>query len=107
MIFRKNLPGWERTMRVFLGVVMIGYGLVGQPAGPLGYAIAGGGVITIHRLLRLLSDVRHGWPQAAIALTLLIQHTVKRSFHGIFVKVAACDSALPHIGKARGQGFAK
>ena len=42
MIFRKNLPGWERTMRVVLGASMIGYGLVGLPAGPLGYAIAAG-----------------------------------------------------------------
>ena len=47
MIFRKNLPGWERTMRVVLGAIMIGYGLVGLPAGPLGYAIAAGGAIAI------------------------------------------------------------
>jgi hypothetical protein len=47
MIFRKNLPGWERTMRVLLGALMIGYGLVGLPAGPLRYAIAAGGVIAI------------------------------------------------------------
>jgi Protein of unknown function (DUF2892) len=47
MIFRKNLPGWERTMRIVLGAVMIGYGLVGLPAGSLGYAIAAGGVIAI------------------------------------------------------------
>ena len=47
MIIRKNLPGWERTMRVALGDIMIGYGLVGLPAGPLGYAIAADGVIAI------------------------------------------------------------
>jgi Protein of unknown function (DUF2892) len=47
MIFRKNLPGWERTMRVVLGAIMIGCGLVGLPAGPLGYAIAAGGAIAI------------------------------------------------------------
>ena len=47
MIFRKNLPGWERSMRVVLGAIMIGYGLVGLPAGPLGYAIAAGGAIAI------------------------------------------------------------
>ena len=47
MIFWKNLPGWERTMRVVLGAVLIGYGLVGLPAGPLGYEIAAGGVIAI------------------------------------------------------------
>ena len=47
MIFRKNLPGWERAMRVVLGAIMIGYGLVSLPAGPLGYAIAAGGAIAI------------------------------------------------------------
>jgi DUF2892 family protein len=47
MIFRKNLPGWERTMRVVLGAIMIEYGLVGLPAGPFGYAIAAGGGIAI------------------------------------------------------------
>jgi len=46
MIFRKNLPGWERTMRVVLGAIMIGYGL-GLLADPLGYAIAAGGAIAI------------------------------------------------------------
>jgi Inner membrane protein YgaP-like, transmembrane domain len=34
-------------MRVVLGAIMIGYGLVGLPAGPLGYAIAAGGAIAI------------------------------------------------------------
>ena len=43
MIFRKNLPGWERTMRVVLGAILIGYG----PAAPLGYAIAAGGLTAI------------------------------------------------------------
>jgi hypothetical protein len=47
MIFRKNLPGWSGAMRAVLGAIMIGYGLVGLPAGPLGYAIAAGGVIAI------------------------------------------------------------
>jgi len=47
MIFRKNLPGWERTMRVVLGAILIGYGLVGLPAAPLGYAIAAGGLTAI------------------------------------------------------------
>ena len=42
MIFPKNLPGWERTMRVVLGAIMIGYRLVGLPAGPLGYRMKHG-----------------------------------------------------------------
>jgi len=45
--------------------------------------------------------------QAAVALTSSVQRAVKRSFRGIFVKVAAFDAVLPQIGKAHGQGFAK
>jgi hypothetical protein len=104
MIFRKNLPGWERTMRVVLGAILIGYGLVGLPAAPLGYAIAAGGATAILRLLRLLPDVRHGRPQA---LTSVTRRGVKGSFDGIFVGGAPCSTSLPQIGKARGQGFAK
>jgi hypothetical protein len=34
-------------MRVVLGAILIGYGLAGLPAGPLGYAIVAGGAIAI------------------------------------------------------------
>ncbi|MEH2515089.1 hypothetical protein V1279_000662 [Bradyrhizobium sp. AZCC 1610] len=44
MFYRKNLPGWERAMRSVAGVGMIGYGLLGMPAG---YLIAGTGVVAI------------------------------------------------------------
>ncbi len=47
MFYRKNLPGWERAVRVILGAVMIGYGLVGLSAGPLGYLVAVGGAVAI------------------------------------------------------------
>ena len=47
MIYRKNVPGWERALRVILGAIMIGYGLVGLPSGPLGYLVAASGVVAI------------------------------------------------------------
>jgi len=47
MFYRKNLPGWERAMRVIAGVVMIAWGLIGFPGMPLGYLIAGSGMVAI------------------------------------------------------------
>ncbi len=47
MFYRKNLPGWERAMRVVGGVVMIAYGLVAMPATAAGYLIAATGALTI------------------------------------------------------------
>jgi DUF2892 family protein len=47
MLYRKNLPGWERGLRVILGAIMIGYGLVGLAAAPLGYLIAAAGAVAI------------------------------------------------------------
>lgn len=46
MLYRKNLPGWERAVRVLGGAVMIGYGLIGLQGAPIGYLIAGAGVVT-------------------------------------------------------------
>lgn len=45
MFYRKNLPGWERAMRVVGGVVMIAYGLVAMPATAAGYLIAATGAV--------------------------------------------------------------
>jgi hypothetical protein len=47
MFYRKNLPGWERAMRVVAGGAMIVYGLIGPSAGPVGYALAGAGAVAI------------------------------------------------------------
>jgi hypothetical protein len=47
MFYRKNLPGWERAMRVVGGVVMIAYGLVAMPATAAGYLIAATGAVAI------------------------------------------------------------
>jgi hypothetical protein len=46
MFYRKNLPGWERAARVLGGAAMIGYGLVGLQGMPIGYLIAGAGIVT-------------------------------------------------------------
>ena len=46
MFYRKNLPGWERAMRVVGGVVMIACGLLGLAGTPIGYLIAAAGVVT-------------------------------------------------------------
>jgi hypothetical protein len=40
MFYRKNLPGWERAMRVVGGAGMIACGT------PIGYLIAAAGVVT-------------------------------------------------------------
>jgi len=53
MFYRKNLPGWERVMRLVGGIVMIAYGLFGMPGLPgmpgamAGYLIAGTGAVAI------------------------------------------------------------
>jgi hypothetical protein len=59
MLYRKNLPGWERAMRTIGGVVMVAYGLLGMsgllampgllgmPGTMAGYLIAGAGVVAV------------------------------------------------------------
>jgi DUF2892 family protein len=47
MFYRKNLPGWERAIRVIAGLALIAWGLLAFPAAPLGYAIAAGGLTAI------------------------------------------------------------
>jgi hypothetical protein len=47
MFYRKNLPGWERAMRVVAGLVLVAWGLIGFPAAALGYLIAAGGAVAI------------------------------------------------------------
>jgi hypothetical protein len=46
MFYRKNLPGWERAMRVVGGAAMIACGLLGLSGMPVGYLIACAGVVT-------------------------------------------------------------
>jgi Protein of unknown function (DUF2892) len=47
MFCRKNLPGWERLVRIVAGVAMLACGLIGLGGLPVGFMIAGVGVITI------------------------------------------------------------
>jgi hypothetical protein len=53
MLYRKNLPGWERAVRTIVGTAMIGYGLYGlpgllsMPGAVAGYLIAGTGAIAL------------------------------------------------------------
>ena len=47
MVYRKNLPGWERALRVLAGSLMIACGLFGLKGMPVGYVIACAGVITL------------------------------------------------------------
>jgi hypothetical protein len=47
MLYRKNLPGWERTVRAIAGIGMIGYGLYGLPGATAGYLIAGTGAVAV------------------------------------------------------------
>ena len=46
MLYHKNLPGWERVVRVAAGAAMIACGLLGLRGMPIGYLIACVGVIT-------------------------------------------------------------
>ena len=47
MFYRKNLPGWERAMRVVAGIAVIALGLAGFSGTSLGYVIAASGVVAI------------------------------------------------------------
>ena len=45
MFYQKNLPAWERAARVLGGAAMVACGLVGLAGMPIGYLIAGAGVV--------------------------------------------------------------
>jgi len=47
MFYRKNLPGWERAVRVLGGAAIIARGLLAYPGMPMGYVIAGAGVVLL------------------------------------------------------------
>ena len=46
MWYQKNLPGWERGVRLLAGAAMIPCGLLGLKGMPIGYLIACVGVVT-------------------------------------------------------------
>jgi hypothetical protein len=47
MFYVKNVPGWERVLRVIAGLAMIACGLLGLKGLPIGYLLAGSGVLTM------------------------------------------------------------
>jgi len=47
MLYRKNLPGWERALRTVAGALMIACGWLGLKGMPVGYLIACVGVVTL------------------------------------------------------------
>jgi hypothetical protein len=47
MFYAKNLPGWERAIRVVGGIMMTAYGLMAMPGTTAGYLIAGAGAVAI------------------------------------------------------------
>jgi len=47
MFYFKNVPGWERVLRVIAGLAMIACGLLGLKGLPIGYLLAGSGVLTM------------------------------------------------------------
>ena len=49
MFYVKNVPGWERALRVVAGLAMIACGLAGPgiAATIVGYAIAASGAVTL------------------------------------------------------------
>jgi len=49
MLFKKNLPIWERALRSIAGLLMIAFGVFGPGfvGGPIGYILAAAGVMTL------------------------------------------------------------
>ncbi len=47
MLYVKNLPAWERAVRVVAGSAMIACGLLGLPGMLIGYLVAASGGVTI------------------------------------------------------------
>ena len=49
MLFKKNLPVWERALRGIAGLLVIAYGLLGPglEGSPVGYVVAAAGVMTL------------------------------------------------------------
>ena len=75
MFYRKNLPGWERAMRVIAGLVLIAWGLLAFAATPLGYAIAAGGATAI------LTGFFGFCPMCAMAAASCLQPEISRRSH--------------------------
>ncbi len=47
MLYLKNIPLWERIVRIMMAVAMIGYGLLEMRGQMLGCIVAGGGMMVL------------------------------------------------------------
>lgn len=47
MFYAKNVPGWERAVRVIAGLSMIAAGVLVFPGTMLGYAVAASGAVAL------------------------------------------------------------
>ncbi|GGY73604.1 hypothetical protein GCM10011613_18490 [Cellvibrio zantedeschiae] len=47
MFYRKNIPGWERALRVIVGFCTIAFGLLGMSASLLAYLIVATGLTAL------------------------------------------------------------
>lgn len=47
MFYRKNVPGWERALRVVVGLFTIAFGLLGMPASLFSYLIVATGLTAL------------------------------------------------------------
>ena len=47
MFYAKNLPGWERGLRILAGLLMAACGLIGLAGLVIGYLIAASGAVTL------------------------------------------------------------
>jgi hypothetical protein len=46
MLYQKNLPMWERAVRVVAAIAMLACGLIGLQGMAIGYLVAATGVVT-------------------------------------------------------------
>jgi hypothetical protein len=47
MLYVKNVPGWERAIRIVVGIAMLACGLFAMKGFPLGYLVAAAGITAI------------------------------------------------------------
>ena len=73
MMYRKNLPQWERWVRVVLGIALIAYGLLAAPSLPV-TALA-----LVSATMVLVTGFIGYCPACAVAGRKILQHKDARS----------------------------
>ena len=71
MLYRKNLPNWERWLRVIVGLALIGYALLGTPS----MIIAA--VATVSVAFIIITGFEGFCPACALVGRKLVQHASK------------------------------